>query len=376
MDLAIVPDMEYNESSNNEVIVMINYMTASEAATKWNISHRRVITLCSEERIAGVVTMGNMYVIPINAEKPIDARTTRYENLVKAKPFVKWAGGKGQLLETLRKYYPEELGKAITNYYEPMVGGGAVLFDILANYKMKNVVINDSNKELINVYLQIRDNVSDLVSMLEEYELKYSNLFDEKQKEFYYSQRDLYNITELNDNSELLKAALFIFLNKTCFNGLYRVNKKGEYNVPMGSYTNPLICDKNNLNNISKCLQNVEILSGNYKDVKVSPYGKSFLYFDPPYRPLSKTADFTAYTKADFNDESQIELAEHIKSLASKGAKVLASNSDPKNTNPEDNFFDDLYQPLKIDRVVAKRAISSKSGSRGPINELLISSYY
>ncbi|MBQ9531407.1 MAG: DNA adenine methylase [Eubacterium sp.] len=350
-------------------------MTASEAATKWNISHRRVITLCSEERITGVATLGNMYIIPIDAEKPVDARTTRYETAVKAKPFLKWAGGKGQLLDTLRSYYPEELGTGITHYYEPMVGGGAVLFDILANYNMKNVVINDSNEELMNVYLQIRDNISDFVILLEQFEKEYLSLTEESQKEYYYSKRDLYNQTELNDSTRLLKGALFAFLNKTCFNGLYRVNKKGEFNVPIGSYKNPLICDANNLMNVSKCLQNVEILNSNYNEIKISPYGKSFLYFDPPYRPLSKTSDFTAYTKAEFNDDNQRELAEYIKKIASKGAKVLASNSDPKNTNPDDDFFDELYSPLTIERVTAKRAISGKGSSRGPVSEILVRSY-
>lgn len=375
MDLAIIPDLEYNEVSNYEVIVMTGFMTAKEAAAKWDISHRRVITLCSEERIAGVATLGNMYIIPVDAQKPIDARTIRYETSVKAKPFLKWAGGKGQLLDTLRTYYPEGLGTSITNYYEPMVGGGAVLFDILANYNMKNVVINDSNEELMNVYLQIRDNVSDFIMLLEQFGKEYLALSEESQKEYYYLKRELYNSTKLDDSTRLLKGALFAYLNKTCFNGLYRVNKKGEFNVPIGSYKNPLICDANNLMNVSKCLQNVEILCEDYKDIKVSSYEKSFTYFDPPYRPLSKTSDFTAYTKAEFNDENQTELAKHIKKLASKGAKVLASNSDPKNTNPDDDFFDDLYQPLKIERVTAKRAISGKGSGRGQVSEILVRSY-
>ena len=354
---------------------MVGFMTASEAANKWNISHRRVITLCSEERIAGVATLGNMYIIPIDAEKPVDARTKRYESSVKAKPFLKWAGGKGQLLETLRTYYPNELGKTVTNYYEPMVGGGAVLFDILSNYNMKNVVINDSNKELMNVYLQLRDNTSDFITLLQQFEKEYLALSEDGQKEYYYLKRDLYNKTELNETTRLLKGAIFAYLNKTCFNGLYRVNKKGEFNVPIGSYKNPLICDTNNLINVSKCLQNVEINNCSYNELQISPYGKSFLYFDPPYRPLSKTSDFTAYTKAEFNDEDQKELANHIKRIADKGAKVLASNSDPKNTNPDDNFFDDLYSPLKIDRVTAKRAISAKGSSRGSVSEILVRNY-
>ena len=355
---------------------MTGFMTASEAATKWNISHRRVITLCSEERIAGVAMLGNMYIIPADAEKPIDARTTRYEGIVRAKPFVKWAGGKGQLLDTIRTYYPDGLGITITKYCEPMVGAGAVLFDILNNYDLKEIMINDSNAELMNVYSSIKNNVSELIQLLQQFEKEHLSCDDEGRKQYYYAQRDMYNnlITKKNANATL-RVALFVYLNKTCFNGLYRVNRRGEFNVPMGSYKNPTICDIENLLLVNKKLQDVQILTGDYHTVEEFVDENTFVYFDPPYRPLSKTAEFTSYTEAEFNDIDQIELAEFIKRLATKGAKVLASNSDPKNTNPKDNFFDDLYQPLKIDRITAKRAINSKGGNRGPISELLISNY-
>lgn len=355
---------------------MIGYITANEAAQKWNISHRRVITLCSENRIDNVAMLGNMWIIPADAEKPIDGRTTRYENTVTAKPFLKWAGGKGQLLDTIRTYYPEGLGITIKKYCEPMVGAGAVMFDILANYTIDEVLINDSNAELMNVYSEVRDNVSELIQLLQQLEKEYLMCDEENRKEYYYSQRELYNSIITNKKSHrTLKAALFIYLNRTCFNGLYRVNKQGLFNVPMGSYKNPTICDIENLLLVSKKLQRVKILSGDYRKTEEFIDQNTFVYFDPPYRPLSKTAEFTSYTESDFNDDNQIELAEYIEQLTQKGAKVLASNSDPKNTNPDDNFFGELYKSFNINRVSAKRSINRNSKDRGKISELLISNY-
>lgn len=355
---------------------MIGYITASEAATKWNISHRRVIKLCSENRIDNAAMLGNMWIIPSDAEKPIDARTVRYETKVTAKPFVKWAGGKGQLIDTIRMFYPKELGVTIKKYCEPMVGAGAVMFDILNNYELDEIMINDSNVELMNAYIVIRDNVSELIELLKQFENEHLKKNDDIRKDYYYCQRNTYNITKKNANgNNVLLAALFIYLNKTCFNGLYRVNRNGEYNVPMGSYKNPTICDVENLILVSNKLKTVKITFGDYKQTEEFIDENTFVYFDPPYRPLSKTAEFTSYTEAEFNDESQIELAEYIKKLSGKGAKVLASNSDPKNTNPEDNFFDDLYKPLNIRRVNAKRSINSKGNNRGNVSELLICNY-
>ncbi|MBQ5995871.1 MAG: Dam family site-specific DNA-(adenine-N6)-methyltransferase [Clostridia bacterium] len=355
---------------------MTGFMTASEAAVKWNISHRRVITLCNENRIEGVGMLGKMWIIPVDAEKPIDARTTRYDETVNAKPFLKWAGGKGQLLDTLRTYYPEGLGTTITKYCEPMVGAGAVLFDILNNYDLEEILISDSNAELINTYNELKKNASELIQLLQQFENAHIAKVNEDRKEYYYSQREMYNsLIEKKNANATLKAALFIYLNKTCFNGLYRVNRHGQFNVPMGSYSNPTICDIENLLLVAKKLEKVKIISGDYKQTEKFIDDKTFVYFDPPYRPLSKTAEFTSYTEAEFNDNNQIELAEFIKMLVEKGAKVLASNSDPKNTNPDDNFFDDLYKQLKIERVSAKRAINSKGSKRGTVSELLICNY-
>ena len=170
-------------------------------------------------------------------------------------------------------------------------------------------------------------------------------------------------------------ASLFIFLNRTCFNGLYRVNSKGEYNVPIGSYKAPLICDEDNLRQVSQALSRVQIVCGDYRNSNFFVDSNTFVYFDPPYRPLNATSNFTAYTENAFDDKSQSELAEYIQELSDRGAYVLASNSDPKNINPEDDFFDDLYSRMRIMRISASRMINSNASSRGKISELLISSY-
>jgi DNA adenine methylase len=319
--------------------------------------------------------LGNMWIIPNDATKPVDGRTTRYDKKNPAKPFVKWAGGKGQLLPTIRKFYPPCLGTKIRKYCEPMVGAGAVLFDILNSYEMDEVYICDTNVELLNVYEAVKNNVDELINILQKFETEHLDKDTDSRKEYYYQQRELFN-TEIhnpNKNNSLLRAALFIYLNKTCFNGLYRVNKKGFYNVPMGAYKNPKICDIENLQKTSELLQCVTILSGDYTTIENVVDENTLVYIDPPYRPLTKTADFTSYNADNFNDEDQVRLAEFIKSL--KVAKVMASNSDPKNVDENDNFFDNLYAGLNINRVSANRAINSKGKGRGKINELLITNY-
>ncbi len=353
---------------------MLAYMTASEAAEKWNISHRRVITLCQEDRIPDVAMLGNMWIIPQSATKPIDGRTTRYENKNPAKPFIKWAGGKGQLLPTIRKFYPSGLGVSIRKYCEPMVGAGAVLFDILNTYKMEEVYICDTNIELMNVYEVVKSKVDKLISLLKDYEIEHISRNEEDKKLYYYEKREEYNneIQNSTNKNSVLRAALFIYLNKTCFNGLYRVNKKGLFNVPMGSYKKPTICDVDNLKKASELLQNVIILSGDYKQISKFVNEDTLVYFDPPYRPLTKTSEFTSYNADVFGDEQQIELGEFIKRLK---AKVMASNSDPKNVDENDTFFDELYAGLNINRVSANRTINSKSKGRGKIKELLITNY-
>ena len=353
-------------------------MSAREAADKWGISQRRVAVLCSENRIANVQMLGNMWIIPTDAEKPIDARSTRYnitdEKCVK--PFLKWAGGKGQLLKEIEKYYPFDNG-VITKYAEPFVGGGAVLFDVLSKYDLEDIYISDINAELINTYAIVRDHIEELIKLLKKYQLEYVPHETEDRKSYYMAKRERFNDLKVNGNEaeNIEKAALMIFLNKTCFNGLYRVNKKGLFNVPMGAYKNPLICDEKNLRAVSEKLQNVKIVCGDYRKSAEFIDEHTFVYFDPPYRPLTETASFTAYTENQFNDEQQIKLAEFVESMHKRGAKIVVSNSDPKNSNTEDDFFDNIYSAHKIKRVEATRMINCNSESRGKIKELLISNF-
>ena len=353
-------------------------MSAKEAAAKWGISQRRVAILCSENRIANAEMIGNMWLIPMNAKKPVDARSTRYnKNDEKSmKPFLKWAGGKGQLIKEIEKYYPFEKGK-ITKYAEPFVGGGAVLFDILSKYDIEEVYISDINAELINTYVIVREHIDELVKLLIKYQNEYVPLDKDNRKNYYIEKRNRFNDIKVNgtETENIEKAALMIFLNKTCFNGLYRVNRKGLFNVPMGAYKNPLICDEKNLRAVSEKLQNVKIVCGDYKKSDDFIDENTFVYFDPPYRPLTETASFTAYTENLFDDEKQIELANFVKRISDKGAMVVVSNSDPKNANEEDDFFDKIYAIHKIKRVEATRMINCNSDSRGKIKELLISNF-
>lgn len=290
-----------------------------------------------------------------------------------AKPFVKWAGGKSQLLKEIEKHYPFE-DKTITKYAEPFVGGGAVLFDILNKYKLKEIYINDINKELINAYKIVRDNIYELIELLLDMQNEFIPLDNDNRKEYYYIKRELFNNLKINsdEKANIMKAALLIFLNKTCFNGLYRVNKKGQFNVPMGAYKNPLICDENNLRIVSNKLRNVRIVCGDYSKSAEFIDNQTFAYFDPPYRPLTATSGFTSYAEGNFDDDEQRRLAEFVEVMGRVGAKTVVSNSDPKNADVNDDFFDRIYSGLNIMRVQAARMINSKATARGNINELLI----
>ena len=353
-------------------------MSAKEAANKWGISQRRVAVLCSENRIDNATLVGNMWVIPASAGKPLDARSNRYckNDEMKVKPVLKWAGGKGQLLPEIEKYYPFN-DVQITKYAEPFVGGGAVLFDILSKYDLEEIYISDVNMELINTYRVIRDYINELISFLSLMQDEFIPMDTQNRKAYYLSRRERFNNLKENrdENINVEKAALMIFLNKTCFNGLFRVNKKGLFNVPMGAYKSPLICDVDNLHAVSAKLQNVTIVHSDYRESAEFIDENTFVYFDPPYRPITDTANFTAYTENLFNDEEQIELARFVDNMNKKGAKILVSNSDPTNTNAEDDFFDRIYSTLRIKRVEAARMINCKSEARGKIKELLISNY-
>ena len=288
-----------------------------------------------------------------------------------AKPFVKWVGGKTQLLDEIRKYYPSQVDK----YCEPFVGGGAVLFDVLAKCHPNDVLINDINGELINTYNQIKTNCNGLIDTLAKLQEKYWSSTLEENKALYFAKRERFNSLKVNGNKKenLEKGALFIFLNKTCFNGLFRVNSKGLFNVPFNSAKKPLLCDAENLKACSRLLKKVKMSVGNYSQCKDFIDSKTFVYLDPPYRPLTETAAFTSYNENGFGDKEQIELAKFIKAISRRKALVVTSNSDPKNVREDDNFFDKLYQKFSIKRVSASRMINSNAKKRGAINELLIS---
>lgn len=292
-----------------------------------------------------------------------------------AKPFLKWAGGKGQLITEIERSLPFEITNNKFTYIEPFVGSGAVLFWMLNNFpKLEKAVINDINSDLINAYRVIASQPKELISILKVLQNEFHSLENdpEKKKEYYYYKRALYNTR----NEELsAQAALFIFLNRTCFNGLYRVNKNNGYNVPMGSYKKPTICDDKNILLVSEVLQKVEILCGDYEETIEEATDNSFFYFDPPYKPLSNTSSFNSYAKDEFNDEEQIRLRNFCTKLEKLGHKWMLSNSDVKGKDTNDNFFDEIYSEFSIARVKARRSINANPEKRGELNELLITNY-
>ena len=295
----------------------------------------------------------------------------------KIRPFVKWAGGKGSLIPQLNNFYPYELKNGIIErYIEPFVGGGAVLIDILQKYDIQEVYAFDINIDLINSYNVIKNNIEELITNLKQMETEYLQLGQEERKNYFYNIRDEYNNYELEENEQnVQRAAQFIYLNRTCFNGLYRVNKNGEFNVPIGSYKNPTICDEENLRQLSQLIQNVQFQHGDYSKSMEYVTENTFVYFDPPYRPLNVTSGFTSYTKEDFNDENQRELARFYGELNVRNAKLMLSNSNPKNINKEDTFFDNIYQGFNINQIQASRMINANSNGRGKISEILVTNY-
>lgn len=301
---------------------------------------------------------------------------------VKMKPFIKWAGGKTELLPVLSENLPIDIkeGKRIDTYIEPFVGAGAFFIYIASNYEFNKIIINDINYKLMNVYKVIRDDVDELIQDMQSMKEEYLEYPEEEKKEMYLKIRQEFN--NWDTVTKVKQAANFIFINKTCFNGLYRENKKGDYNVPWGQHKNPSIFDENQLRKINKLLNlkdefgqyKIDILCGNYKEVDKYISEKSIVYIDPPYRPITKSG-FTSYNKSGFNDESQIELSKFFKHINDKGAKVMLSNSDPKNFDESDQFFDDLYSDFNIQRVSASRMINSKGSGRGKISEILVKNY-
>lgn len=300
----------------------------------------------------------------------------------KARPFLKWAGGKRQLLPQIDSYLPEALKTGgLQRYVEPFVGSGAVFFHVVQTYPVGDLFIADINAELILAYRTIQKEVEALIAELAEIEERYLSLSEPQRDDFYYGQRDIYNAdrTAINYDSFqeawLKRTAQLIFLNKTCYNGLFRVNSRGEYNVPFGRYKNPTICDAANLRAVSALLQRALIHYGHYSDCADIIDEATLVYFDPPYRPISATANFTAYSPHTFDDSQQLELAEFYRQLDRQGATLLLSNSDPKNIDPDDDFLEDAYKGFRIERVQARRRINRSAEKRGPINELLILNY-
>lgn len=295
--------------------------------------------------------------------------------MAKAKPFIKWVGGKSQLIEQLDEQLPADFGnwKNIT-YIEPFVGGGAMLFYMLQHYpNIKHAIINDINSDLTTCYRTVRDTPEQLIDSLKDIEKAYLALESEDaRREFFMAVRDRYNEKNLEPIENTTK---FIFLNRTCFNGLYRVNKKGLFNVPFGKYTNPTICDAETIRKDSELLQRVVILNEDFEETIEHAQGNTFFYFDPPYRPLSDTSSFNDYTKESFNDDAQIRLKEFCDRINSSGYKFMLSNSDCKGKNEEDNFFDVLYQAYQIERVWASRSINSNPNKRGKLTEILVHNY-
>ncbi len=294
-------------------------------------------------------------------------------------PFVKWVGGKTQLLPELAMRLPADFKQAVHVYAEPFVGGGALLFHLLAQgLRPDRIIINDSNPDLVNAYRVIQSEVDNLIEVLQNLQATYyENQTEEARKHFYLAIRAEYNATQdkRSGNCRTRRTAQMIFLNRTCFNGLYRVNAKGAFNVPFGRYANPRICDAETLSADSRALAGVEIWDGDFAQVVSNAGPDWFVYFDPPYRPLSLTSSFCDYTQRGFDDGEQRRLASVCRDLHEKGARWLQSNSDPKGTNPSDTFFDVLYAGFHIEHVQATRMLNANPAKRGKLGELLVSNY-
>lgn len=275
------------------------------------------------------------------------------------KPFLKWAGGKRQLLPEILKYLPKNIGK--TTYFEPFLGGGALLFEL----QPKQAIVNDSNRELINCYRVIKDNVEELIEVLKVHKAKNS-------KEYFDYLRERDRLKQYNKFSDIQKAARIIYLNKTCYNGLFRVNSKGQFNVPFGSYKNPNILDEAVLRGVNDYLnqKSVTFLNRDFAEAVKDAKKGDFVYFDPPYDPVSNTASFTGYDINGFNQNEQRRLKQVVDELTEKGCNVMLSNS-------ATDFILDLYKDHKytIETVSATRSINSNALKRGKINEVLVLNY-
>jgi DNA adenine methylase len=292
--------------------------------------------------------------------------------LLNAKPFLKWAGGKTQLLHVLEKRLPPAIrqSKTIDVYVEPFVGGGALFFYLKNHYKVHKAYLLDTNFDLIIAYKTVQMQPFALIEQLQKLETAYLSLPEPEREAFYYEIRAQYNAIRKAEGNWIERAAYMIFLNKTCYNGLYRLNSNGEFNVPHGKYKNPTICDAENILAASRTLQNTEIICADFEASRQYIAEGTFIYLDPPYRPVSKTANFTNYTAQGFSDEDQVRLAKFVREISNQGAYVLLSNSDTS-----DGFFETLYEGFIIERIQAKRSINSNVHRRKAVSELLIRNY-
>ena len=295
--------------------------------------------------------------------------------MAKGKPFIKWVGGKTQLIGQLDELLPANFEQMDNvTYIEPFVGGGAMLFYMLQRYpNIRQAIINDINGDLTTCYQTVRDYPEELIASLRDIQEAYNELLTEEgRKDFFMAARARYNEKNLDPIENTTK---FFFLNRTCFNGLYRVNKKGLFNVPFGKYVNPQIYDEETIRLDSELLRRVEILNGDFERTFEYANGNTLFYFDPPYRPLSDTSSFNDYTKESFNDDAQIRLKEFCDRINDAGYMFMLSNSDCKGKNEEDNFFDLLYADYHIERVWAARYINSNPTKRGKLTEILVHNY-
>ncbi|MGP0129013.1 MAG: DNA adenine methylase [cyanobacterium endosymbiont of Rhopalodia musculus] len=299
----------------------------------------------------------------------------------KAYPVLKWAGGKTKLLSQIQKQYPLKLQQGyLKTYIESFVGGGSVFFDIYNHFNIEKAYLFDKNIELVILYKVIKNNAELLIDKLSKIKEKYLHLTEKKKEDFYYQSRNDYNTFDKEADTNIYKknwverAALTIFLNRTCFNGLYRVNRKGLFNVPMGRYKNPAILNSSNIRAVSQAFKIAKIKQCDFSEVLKYADKNTFIYHDPPYRPISKTATFNAYSSLDFNDNEQQRLRDTFMEASQQGAYQMLSNSDPTNYI-EDFFFDELYCGFNIKRIFASRMINSKGNGRGKVREIIVTNY-
>ena len=299
-----------------------------------------------------------------------------------ARPFLKWAGGKGQLLTQLERLFPPALHEgSIQRYIEPFVGSGALFFRVRQAYLIQEYMLADVNPELVLAYKTIQQDVESLLTELGDLEGRYLPLDEGARRDFYYHIRQQYNLGRGRLSLEefqpawVNRTAQMLFLNRTCYNGLFRLNASGAFNVPFGRYTNPRLLDAENLRLVSRLLQGVSITCDDFTAIESQVDATTFVYFDPPYRPISKTAHFTSYSQHNFDDAQQLRLANFFRCLDGYGARLMLSNSDPHNLDPGDNFFEQAYPGFRIERVLAGRNINSQSQKRAPISELVILNY-